>query len=79
MLVAGLFVVPRAYSGRIRLDAHTRWRLVRVLRTAAQCTTISFGSPFVLAGLTGAGMCVYSRAHEAQKAAAAHFLGEIDE
>jgi beta-glucosidase-like glycosyl hydrolase len=80
-LVAGLFVGPRAYSGRIRLDGKSRARLAAALRGAPGATAISFGSPFVLSGLPvkTAGLCVYSRADAAQAAAAAHFLGEINE
>ena len=80
-LVAGIFVGPRAYSGRIRLDAASRGRLVRALRSAPGATAISFGSPFALSGLpakTG-GLCVYSRAGAAQAAAAGHFLGESNQ
>ncbi|MBI2386349.1 MAG: hypothetical protein HYV14_10095 [Elusimicrobia bacterium] len=80
-LVAGIFVGPRAYSGRIRLDDASRGRLVAALRSAPGATAISFGSPFVLSGLPArtAGLCVYSRAEAAQAAAAGHFLGETDE
>jgi beta-glucosidase-like glycosyl hydrolase len=80
-LVAGIFVGPRAYSGRIRLDAKFRARLVSALSAAPGATAVSFGSPFVLSGLPAksAGLCVYSRAEAAQAAAAGHFLGENDE
>lgn len=78
-LVAGLFVGPRAYSGRIRLDETSRARLLYVLRRSRNPVTISFGSPFVLDGLSGAGLCVYSRAAAAQSAAATHLLGENNE
>ncbi len=80
-LVAGVFVGPRAYSGRIRLDAKSRARLVAALKTSPDAAAISFGSPFVLSGLPAkaAGLCVYSRAEAAQQAAAAHLLGENDE
>jgi beta-glucosidase-like glycosyl hydrolase len=80
-LVAGLFVGPRAYSGRIRLDEASRARLAAALRAAPGGAAISFGSPFVLSGLPAkaAGLCLYSRSDAAQAAAAAHFLGETDE
>jgi hypothetical protein len=78
-LVAGLFVGPRAYSGVIRLDGAVRARLAAALRRAEDPVAISFGSPFVLDGLPGAGLCVYSRAPAAQTAAAAHLLGENNE
>lgn len=80
-LVAGIFVGPRAYSGRIRLDEKARSRLVAALRAAPSSAAISFGSPFVLSNLPprSAGLCVYSRADAAQQAAAAHFIGEADE
>ena len=79
-LAAGLFVGPRAYSGRIRLDEKARARLLAALGRS-RGVAISFGSPFVLTGLPAgtAGLCVYSRAEAAQIAAAAHFLGENDE
>ncbi len=75
-MIAGLFVGPRAYSGRIRLDAKARVRLVTALRAASASAAISFGSPFVLANLPpkAGGLCVYSRADAAQQAAAAHFM-----
>ncbi len=81
MLVAGIFVGPRAYSGRIRLDEAAHRRLISALRAAPEAAAISFGSPFVLSGLPAktAGLCVYSRAEAAQTAAAAHLLGENDE
>ena len=80
-LVAGLFVGPRAYSGRIRLDPAARARLLSAVSASPGAAAISFGSPFVLAGLPAktAGLCVYSRADAAQQAAAAHFIGEVDE
>ena len=78
-VVAGLFVGPRAYSGSIRLDDASRARLLGALRRADNPVTISFGSPFALDGLPGAGLCVYSRAPAAQTAAAAHLIGENDE
>lgn len=80
-LVAGIFVGPRAYSGRIRLDKKTGARLVAALSASPCAAAVSFGSPFVLEGLPkkAAGLCVYSRADAAQAAAAAHLLGEIDE
>lgn len=80
-LVAGLFVGPRAYSGRIRLDDASRARLAAALRAAPGATAISFGSPFVLSRLPpkAGALCVYSRAEAAQAAAARHFLGETDE
>lgn len=79
-LVAGLFVGPRAYSGRIRLDEKSRVRLASALKRAPGATAISFGSPFVLSNLPpkAAGLCVYSRADAAQAAAAAHYSGDID-
>lgn len=77
-LVAGIFVGPRAYSGRIRLDANARGRLVSVMRSVPGATAISFGSPFVLSVLPAktAGLCVYSRAGSAQAAAVDLYLGE---
>lgn len=80
-LVAGVFVGPRAYSGRIRLDDKARKRLISALKSAPNAAAISFGSPFVLWNLPpkAGGLCVYSRADAAQQAAAAHFIGEVDE
>jgi len=80
-LVAGIFVGPRAYSGRIRLDEKARARLSAALRAAPGACAVSFGSPFVLSRLPpkAEALCVYSRADAAQAAAAAHFLGELDE
>lgn len=80
-LVAGIFVGPRAYSGRIRLDKNVRARLVAALSASPCAAAVSFGSPFVLARLPkkAAGLCVYSCAETAQTAAAAHLLGETDE
>ncbi len=79
-LVAGVFVGPRAYSGRIRLDEASRARLVAALKRAPGATAISFGSPFVLLRLPpkAGALCVYSRADAAQAAAAAHFTGDIN-
>lgn len=79
-LVAGIFVGPRAYSGRIRLDEKSRARLLAALKRAPGATAVSFGSPFVLSDLPpkAGGLCVYSRADAAQAAAAAHLTGDID-
>ncbi|MBI4060732.1 MAG: hypothetical protein HY403_04810, partial [Elusimicrobia bacterium] len=76
-LAAGIFLGPRAYSGRIRLDGASSARLAAALSAAPGSVAVSFGSPFVLAGLPAktAGLCVYSRAAGAQ-AAAARILGE---
>jgi beta-glucosidase-like glycosyl hydrolase len=78
-LVAGIFVGPRAYSGRIRLDEPTRARLLSALRAAPERVAVSFGSPFVLSGLPGPALCVYSRADAAQSAAAVRLMGESNE
>ncbi len=71
-LVAGVFVGPRAYSGRIRLPEPIRARMTAAMSAAPGGTVVSFGSPFVLSGLPRktAGLCVYSRADAAQEAAA---------
>ncbi|MEK7388902.1 MAG: glycoside hydrolase family 3 N-terminal domain-containing protein [Elusimicrobiota bacterium] len=75
-LIAGLFVGPRAYSGRISLDAGSRRRLAGALRSARRSCAVSFGSPFALAGLDprAGALCVFSRAEEAQRAAAGAIL-----
>jgi len=77
-LLAGIFVGPRAYSGRIRLDEKARVRLRVALSAAPGSIAVSFGSPLVLLNLPpkAGGLCVYSRAEAAQIAAAAHILGE---
>ena len=77
--MAGVFVGPRAYSGRIRLSAPERARLLAALRAAPSCVVVSFGSPFELAGLpqASAGLCAFSRAEAAQDAAARALAGRL--
>lgn len=79
-LVAGLFVGPRAYSGRIRLSPAQRARLQSALRAAPDAAAVSFGSPFELAGLPAsvAGLCAFSRAAAAQEAAAGALTGRLE-
>lgn len=78
-LVAGVFVGPRAYSGRIRLSPKERSRLLAVLRASPDAVVVSFGSPFELAGLPAkaAGLCSFSRAEAAQRAAADALAGVL--
>lgn len=79
-LVAGVFVGPRAYSGRIRLSVEERSRLMKALRAAPDAVVVSFGSPFELAGLPrhAAGLCSFSRAEAAQRSAARALAGRLE-
>lgn len=74
-LVAAIVSVPRAYSGRIDLSAEEKSRLAARLKAAPDAVAVSLGSPFVLSGLPGAGLCSFSRAEEAQRAAARVLAG----
>ena len=77
--MVGVFVGPRAYSGRIRLSAGERARLLTAVRVAPGAVVVSFGSPFELAGLPAraAGLCAFSRAEAAQDAAARALAGRL--
>lgn len=79
-LVVGVFVGPRAYSGRIRLSPEERTRLLAALRASPAAVVVSFGSPFELAGLPprAAGLCAFSRAASAQDAAARALAGRLE-
>lgn len=76
-LVSGVFVGPRAYSGRITLAGAERRRVVRALRDAVRSITVSFGSPFVLEDLPGPALCAFSDSEEAQRAAARAVAGRL--
>lgn len=72
---AAIVSVPRAYSGRINLTPAAKTRLVKALRAAPDAVAVSLGSPFVLRGLPGPGLCSFSRAEAAQAAAASVLAG----
>lgn len=76
-LVAVIVSVPRAYSGRIDLGPKEKARLAKALKAAPAAVAVSLGSPFVLAGLPAkaAALCSFSRAEEAQRAAARVLAG----
>jgi len=75
--LAGVFVGPRAYSGRIRLSAVELGDLERVLRGPGPAVVVSFGSPFVFGQLRGrpAGLCAFSPSEPLQRAAARVLVG----
>ncbi|OGS40922.1 MAG: hypothetical protein A2506_12765 [Elusimicrobia bacterium RIFOXYD12_FULL_66_9] len=79
-LVAGVFVGPRAYCGRIRLEPSQRARLLSALRASPGAVVVCFGSPFELAGLPAraAGLCAFSRAEAAQDSAARALTGRLE-
>jgi hypothetical protein len=78
VLVLGIAVRPRAYSGRIKLEPAELARARALARRSRETVAVSLGSPFVLAGLPGLpGLCAFSDIPAAQRAAAKALLGRI--
>ncbi|MCX5797213.1 MAG: hypothetical protein NTY77_17115 [Elusimicrobia bacterium] len=78
VLVLGIFLRPRAYSGRIKLEPAEVSRAAALARQARETVVVSFGSPFVLADFPGRpGLCAFSNIAAAQRAAARALLGRI--
>ncbi|HVE13033.1 MAG TPA: glycoside hydrolase family 3 N-terminal domain-containing protein [Elusimicrobiota bacterium] len=71
-VVAGAFLSPRAYSGRIALEPGAARELSRVLRGGRPGVLAAFGSPFVLDAVPGwsSALCAFSPCEESQRAAA---------
>ena len=77
-LVFGVFLRPRAYSGRIKLAPAEVSAALRLARRADEAVVVSFGSPFVLADFPDQpGLCAFSHIAAAQRAAARALLGRI--
>ncbi|MBI5624441.1 MAG: hypothetical protein HY924_11740 [Elusimicrobia bacterium] len=72
-LVAGLFVSPRAYSGRISYASEELGRLKAAAARASKTVAVAFGSPWALAGVpeASASLAAFSASADAQRAAAA--------
>jgi beta-glucosidase-like glycosyl hydrolase len=72
VLVAGLFVSPRAYSGRIAYGGLELERLVKASGRAGRTVAVAFGSPWALAEIPvgAAGLAAFSASSHAQRAAA---------
>jgi beta-glucosidase-like glycosyl hydrolase len=78
VLVLGIFLRPRAYSGRITLGPAEAAAALRLARQAHEAVVVSFGSPFVLADFPGRpGLCAFSHIAAAQRAAAKALLGRV--
>jgi hypothetical protein len=78
ILVLGVFLRPRAYSGRIKLEPAAVSEAMRLARQADTTVVVSFGSPFVLADFPDQpGLCAFSDIAPAQRAAARALLGRI--
>jgi beta-glucosidase-like glycosyl hydrolase len=78
VLVLGLFLRPRAYSGRIKLAPRELAAARSLARRFQEKVAVSFGSPFVLSDLPGLpGLCAFSDIPAAQGAAARALLGRI--
>jgi beta-glucosidase-like glycosyl hydrolase len=77
-LALGIFLRPRAYSGRIKLEPAEISAALRLARRADETVVVSFGSPFVLADFCGQpGLCAFSHIAVSQRAAAQALLGRI--
>jgi beta-glucosidase len=76
-VVLGSFMRPRARSGLIHYGRDSLFSLRKVLREAPASLVVSFGSPFVLADLPGAGLCAFSAHAPSQRAAAEAVAGKI--
>jgi beta-glucosidase-like glycosyl hydrolase len=78
VLVLGVFLRPRAYSGRIKPDPAEVAKALALARGARETVVVSFGSPFVLADLPRlSGLCAFSHIAAAQRAAAKALWGRV--
>jgi beta-glucosidase-like glycosyl hydrolase len=78
VLVLGLFLRPRAYSGRIQLEPSELSAARALTRRFRETVLVSFGSPFALSGFPGRpGLCAFSDIPAVQGAAARALLGRI--
>ncbi|MFA6029582.1 MAG: glycoside hydrolase family 3 N-terminal domain-containing protein [Elusimicrobiota bacterium] len=76
-LAAAVFLRPRAYSGRIRLEGRALARLRGALARERGAVLLSFGSPFVFDELPrwSVGLCAFTGIEAAQRAAARVLAG----
>jgi beta-N-acetylhexosaminidase len=75
-LVLGVFLKPRAYTGRIELGRRELAEARGLAAKAAESVVVCFGSPFVLAGFPeSGGLCAFCDNAAAQRAAARALLG----
>ncbi len=78
VLVLGIFLRPRAYSGRITLWPAEVSAALRLARQADEAVVVSFGSPFILTDFQDQpGLCAFSHIAAAQRAAAKALLDRI--
>ena len=77
-VVLGSFMRPRARSGLIHYGRDSLFSLRKALSEASSSLVVSFGSPFVLASLPGAGLCAFSAHAPSQRAAAEAVAGKIN-
>jgi hypothetical protein len=78
VLVQAIFLRPRAYTGRIKLEPAEITAAQRLARQADVAVVVSFGSPFVLADFPSrSGLCAFSHIAASQRAAAQALLGRI--
>lgn len=78
-LVVGIFLRPRAYSGRIQLDDEELARVEKARANATFTAVVSLGSPFVFGQVRkyDSGLCTFSSLEASQKAAAQALAGEM--
>ncbi|MBI4676887.1 MAG: hypothetical protein HY748_04830 [Elusimicrobia bacterium] len=78
-VVAGLFVSPRAYAGRIRYGEEERRRLTDAWALARAGAAVSFGSPWLLEDAPDVAACLaaFSASKDAQRAAARALAGRL--
>ncbi|MBI5238941.1 MAG: glycoside hydrolase family 3 protein [Elusimicrobia bacterium] len=78
ILVLGLFLRPRAYSGRVALEPAELAAARDLARRFRETVVVSFGSPFALSGFSGLpGLCAFSDIPVCQRAAAKALVGAI--
>ncbi|MBI5882592.1 MAG: hypothetical protein HZB91_05760 [Elusimicrobia bacterium] len=72
VLVAGIFVSPRAYSGRISYGPEELRRLSAAASRAGKVVAVAFGSPWALDSVppTASSLAAFSSGPDAQRAAA---------
>ncbi|MBI5211047.1 MAG: hypothetical protein HY927_13840 [Elusimicrobia bacterium] len=78
-VIVGLFVAPRAYSGRIRYGEEELARAREAVGRARRAVAVSFGSPFALEDMEVrvSTLAAFSRCEASQRAAALALAGRV--
>jgi beta-N-acetylhexosaminidase len=79
LYVAGLFIKPRAMTGRTQFDPTEAERVLEKIRAGKKVVLVSFGNPYAIRQFPGATtyVCAYSDCDASQEAAAKAVAGKI--